>query len=82
MYDWKTIVEAVAFDSPLGEAFGPYAPLAFLALAATLFGVTLGVMVRGVLDQMRGPTGPERPVAVGYPLQTQEEATAEPVPAA
>ena len=64
MMDLKTIFDAVAVDSALGEALGPLAAIAFLALGAALVGVTLGVMVRGVLEQLRGPTEALRPVAV------------------
>ncbi|MDG2303208.1 MAG: hypothetical protein P8R42_00915 [Candidatus Binatia bacterium] len=74
MLDWKTIVETLAFDTTLGEAFGPYAALAFLGLAATLIGVTLGVMVRNAFEQVRGPETRERAAAVPYPLTEDDTA--------
>lgn len=64
MYDFNTILEALALDTSMGEAFGPYATLAFIGLGAALVGVTLGVMVRGVLEQVRGPATAARPAAL------------------
>ena len=74
MHDWSTIVETITFDTSLGEALGPYPALAFLALAATLIGVTLGVMVRGALEQLRGPGALKRPAAVLCALPNDEAA--------
>ena len=71
MMDFKTILDAVAFDSVLSEALGPFAAVAFVALAATLIGVTVGVTVRGALEQMRGPGG-TRALALA---QTSDSAT-------
>ena len=63
--DLKTIFDAVTFESSLGEALGPLAAIAFLGLAVALFAVTLGVMVRGVVEQTRGPSTPARSLALG-----------------
>lgn len=79
MYDFKTILEALALDTTLGEAFGPFATIAFIGLAATLVGVTLGVMVRGVLEQVRGPEYRARAAALAYGLGSDPEP--EPAPA-
>ncbi len=81
MTDWTTMVKAAASDTSMGEAFGPYAALAFLALGAALCGVTLAVMVRGVLDQFRGPRTTTRPAAVTYGLHPEDEAATSPAPA-
>lgn len=67
MMDLKTIFDAITLESALGEALGPLGAVAFLALAATLFGVTLGVLVRGLFEQNRAPSAPARPLALGRP---------------
>lgn len=74
MFDFKSVLEALALDTTLGEAFGPYATLAFIGLAATLVGVTLGVAVRGMIEQIRGPEPSDRPAAVVESLRTHDEA--------
>lgn len=78
MYDVETIMEALALDTTFGEAFGPYAVLAFIALAATLVGVTLGVLVRDVREQLRGPVGSRRAALLRLGAPPEEE---EPRPA-
>jgi len=55
MYNWSTIADTVVYDTTLGDVFGLYGALAFLAIAGALFGVTLAILVRGVLEQMRAP---------------------------
>ena len=72
MYDVETIMEALALDTTFGEAFGPYAMLAFIALAATRVGVTLGVRVRDVREQLRGPVGSRRAALLGAPPEEEE----------
>ena len=61
MQTWNTIIQAVGYDTTLADVLGPYGMVAFLAVAGTLFGVTLGVLIRGVLEQLRGPRAAQPP---------------------
>jgi len=81
MFDFNSILEALALDTTLGEAFGPFATLAFIGLAATLVGVTLGVTVRGMIEQIRGPEPADRAAAVADAHHARDEAHPPPVAA-
>ena len=56
----NTLAPAVVFDSTLAEVLGPYGLLSFLAVAGALFGVTLAILVRGIVEQIRGPASTVR----------------------
>lgn len=74
MYDVEKFMEVLALDTTFGEAFGPYAVLAFIGLAATLVGVTLGVLVRDVREQLRGPIGARRAALLRLGAAPEKEA--------
>lgn len=59
--DFKALLETLALDTSIGEAFGPYATLCFIGLGVALAGVTLSVIVRDVVEQVRGPSALTRP---------------------
>lgn len=71
MYTWNTAVDAIFFHTALSEVLGPYGMLAFLTVAGTLFGVTLVVLVGGVVDQLRARATKARRGVAGSTKTTQ-----------
>ena len=51
----ETFMETLALETTFGEALGPHAVLAFIALAGVLMGATFAVLMRSVWEQRRGP---------------------------
>ena len=63
MYSANTITQAILFDTTLAEVLGPYGLVGFLAIVGALFGVALAVLVRGIVEQVRGPKATRLPSA-------------------